>query len=92
MQVEQAEHQKNPPMQKSYDLKTKGYDSNDVVVAVPTLQADRAICVGVSQIVTIPLRVPVTQSVEVRSAGNRQHSTELSLLSVNKKIQKILMG
>ena len=30
---------------------------------------------------TMPLSVPVTQRVEVRSAGNRQHSTELSLFS-----------
>jgi len=30
---------------------------------------------------TMPLRVPVTQRVEVRSPGNTQHSTELSLPS-----------
>jgi hypothetical protein len=37
--------------------------------------------VGVSQMETMPFSVPVTHRVEVRSAGNRQHSTELSLPS-----------
>ncbi len=57
------------------------------------MQAEREICVGVSQMETMPFNVPVTQRVEVRSAGNRQHSTELSLPSKSqtKKINSLIL-